>query len=96
MPTSLDIITSGLAGLSVGVRQSYDKTMLAYNKPEIIHAQFAEERTIPQGEGATINFRRMDRFAVATTPLVEGITPNPSTVSEVGLSMTPLQYGKLN
>ena len=61
--------------------------------PKYVHAQFAHKYSIAAKSGNTIKMRRYSRFAAATTPITEGITPNGIKQSKVDLLATVSQYG---
>jgi N4-gp56 family major capsid protein len=86
--------TPGSGGsIPAEVRQSYNTRLLLAAKPDLIHAQFADDQPIPKGEGTTMQMRRWELLPVATTPLTEGVTPtgNQATVTPVMVSIA--QYG---
>lgn len=57
------------------------------------HRSFAEVKALPRNYGDTINFRRYNKLAPATTPLTEGVTPDGSTASGSSITATLAQYG---
>lgn len=79
--------------LSSQVRTYYDRTILENAKPKLVHGQFGMTRPIPKNGGQTINFRRFDKLAPATTPLTEGVTPNGSKLNITQVTATVKQYG---
>lgn len=86
--------TPGAGGsIPAEVRQSYNTRLLLAAKPDLIHAQFADDEPIPKGEGTTMQMRRWELLSVATTPLTEGVTPtgNQATVTPITVSIA--QYG---
>lgn len=68
-------------------------TMLVTAKPQLIFEKYAKIEPIPKNKGQTIKFRRPIKFAAATTPLVEGVTPSPNTLSYEDVSVSLAQYG---
>lgn len=63
-------------------------------KPKLVHDQFGQEKPIPKGKGKTIEFRRYSPLPKALTPLVEGVTPQGSSLNvDVKLTATIKQYG---
>lgn len=92
MALNTNLTTS--AGLSVGQpTQHYHRTMLAYAKPNLVHAQFAEKVSMPKHVGKTIQFRRWIPLATIITPLEEATVPDGQTVSEEEITATVYQYG---
>lgn len=87
--------TSSGAGndLSTQLRTYYDRTLLQNAKPKLVYGQFAMVRPIPKNGGQTINWRRFDKLAPATTPLVEGKTPLASKLNVNKVEATVKQYG---
>lgn len=75
------------------VREHYNKVLLYWAKPKLVHARFARKYQVPQHEGRVINWRRFSRLATATTPLAEGVTPSPATLTVTKVSVTVNQYG---
>jgi N4-gp56 family major capsid protein len=71
----------------------YERTLLKENRPKYIYNRFAQKYSIGAKSGTTIKWRRYSRYAPATTPLTEGITPNGHKQSRVDLLATASQYG---
>jgi N4-gp56 family major capsid protein len=85
--------TTGSAGLSAELRTWYDKNLLARLLPRLVYMNFGQVRPMPAHEGQTVNFRRFDALAVATTALTEGVTPGNETPTISQVTATPAQYG---
>lgn len=79
--------------LSAEVRSYYDRNLLENAKPNLVYGQFGMERPLPANGGQTINFRRFDKLAPATTPLTEGVTPKGSKLNITQITATVKQYG---
>lgn len=71
----------------------YERVLLQPNFPKYIHNRFAQKSSIASKSGQTKKWRRYSRYAAATTPLTEGITPNGHKQSKVDLLATASQYG---
>lgn len=71
----------------------YERTLLQPNYPSYVHNRFAEKFSIANKSGNTIKFRRYARYAAATTPITEGVTPNGHKQSKIDLLATVSQYG---
>lgn len=72
----------------------YSKALLTMiRQTSYKHRMFAEERPLPRNYGDTINFRRFNKLAPATTPLTEGVTPDGKAASGTSLTATVKQYG---
>jgi N4-gp56 family major capsid protein len=50
-------------------------------------------QTLPKNKSKTIIFRRYNKLALATTPLVEGVTPTGSGMTKTDIQVTVKQYG---
>lgn len=79
--------------LSPEMRTFYSKQLLENLKPDLVYNQFAEKYPIPPHNGKTIQFRKMNKFAPATTPLVEGVTPAGTALDFTEMLVTVYQYG---
>lgn len=79
--------------LSVENKTFYDRVLLKRLLPNLVWAKFAQKKPLPRREGDTINFRRFNSLAPATTPLQEGITPAGNTLSISTVEATVKQYG---
>lgn len=71
----------------------YDRTLLERGLPLLTHAMFAQVRDIPKGNSNVIKFRRYGALSVATTPLIEGVTPLGQQLSVTDVPCTVNQYG---
>jgi N4-gp56 family major capsid protein len=71
----------------------YERTLLQENRPKYIFDRFAQRFSIGSKSGKTIKWRRYSRYAAATTPLTEGITPNGHKQARVDLLAIASQYG---
>jgi N4-gp56 family major capsid protein len=85
--------TTLLAGMAPELRTWYDKNLLARLLPRLVYMNFGQVRPMPLNEGQTVNYRRFDALAVATTPLTEGVTPGNETPTISQITATPEQYG---
>src|SRR3546814_6015325 len=52
-------------------------------------------RPMPKNKGTVIKFRRPRTFTAATTPLVEGVTPQSTQFSYEDVEATLKQYGQV-
>jgi len=85
--------TQTLAGLPIENKVFYDRVLLERMLPELVYADYGQKRPAPKHEGDTINFRKMNSLAVATTPIVEGVTPAGNALSMSSITATVSQYG---
>lgn len=71
----------------------YDKQLIRYAKPKLIHQQFGQKRNIPAKSGQDINFRSFASLGKALTPLTEGVTPDGQNLTVTEITAKPKQYG---
>ena len=89
---------SKLAGndLSAEMKTYYEKRLIDLAEPKLVHDQFGDKYPIPAGNGRTIEFRKYDSLAKATTPIVEGVTAAVKLAeSLVSLRLGTSKYGDL-
>ena len=79
--------------LSPEMKTYYDMTLIDYAQANLVHGQFAQKKPIPKGSGKTIEFRKFAPLAKATTPLVEGVTPQGKSLTVTDIEATVEQYG---
>ena len=79
--------------LSPEMKTFYDKALLKFAKPNLVHDQFAQKRNIPKNGGKTIEFRRYSQLPKALTPLTEGVTPDGQNLNVTTVPATVAQYG---
>lgn len=82
-----------LATVDPAVSTFYDRNLLENARALLAHEKWGQVRTLPEGSGTTIKFRRPNVLSVATVPLTEGVTPTGSSFTYTSLTATPLQYG---
>jgi N4-gp56 family major capsid protein len=70
-----------------------DKKLLVRAQPNNILGQFGQVRPIPKNKTDTIVFRRYEKLANATTPIVEGVTPTGKDMTYTDVQGTLKQYG---
>lgn len=68
--------------------------MLERAEPFLCMGRFGQQQPIPRNKTNTIKFRRYNAFAPSTTPLVEGVTPNPDIISSTDVTAVLQQYGR--
>lgn len=84
--------TTGSAGLSNEMKTFYDRVLLEYTVPVLLHANFAQKRSIPKNGGKTVEFRRLSILPTATTPLTEGVPPTLKDITISAITATIAQY----
>ena len=80
-------------GVSPGVVQYYERTLLENMKAEMVHHRDAQKRSLPLHNGKTVNFRRFTPFPAITTPLAEGVTPDGQTLEMTSFTAMVKPYG---
>lgn len=85
--------TTGTPGLSDEMKTYYEDRLIDYAEPNLVHDQFGDEYPIPANGGKTIEFRKYDSLAKATTPLTEGVTPDGQALNVSTITATVSQYG---
>lgn len=79
--------------ISVQMKTFYDKNIIRNAQPIMIHDQFGQKRPIPKNSGKKIEFRRLNPFPKATTPLTEGVTPDGRKLDWTKVESEVSQYG---
>lgn len=85
--------TTLLPDLSAEMKTYYEKRLIDYAEPSLVHDQFGDKYPIPAGGGKTIEFRKYSPLAKALTPLTEGVTPNGNKLEVTTLTAEVAQYG---
>jgi N4-gp56 family major capsid protein len=67
--------------------------MLTRGVPFLVIEKFGQTYVLPTKSSKTAKFRRYNALALATTPLVEGVTPSGQKVTVTDVSVTLEQYG---
>lgn len=81
------------SGLSAENKTFYEKVLLKSTKPNLVHTQFGQKRTIPKRGGKSIEWRKFSSLKKATTPLEEGVTPAGSKYNVEAITANVEQYG---
>lgn len=77
----------------VVIRDYYDRVALTKALPLLTFRRFGQKRPIPQNQGQRIRFTRWGRLSPATTPLIEGVTPKGSKLTQTDIVADLHQYG---
>lgn len=75
------------------IKEYYEKKLLDNARANLVHDQFGNKYTIPQGHGHTIEWRKITPFAKAMESLTEGVTPDGSTLNVEAITSELAQYG---
>jgi N4-gp56 family major capsid protein len=67
--------------------------MLSHAEPILVLSKFGQSKPLPKNKADNVKFRRPIPFAVATTPLVEGVTPVAKQMQYEDVAVTIQQYG---
>ena len=79
--------------LSPEMKAYYDRALIRFAQPKLVHSQFGQQKPIPQGSGKTIEFRRFSPLPKALVPLAEGVTPKGNSLNVTTVESTVDQYG---
>ena len=79
--------------LTPEMKTYYDRALIHFAKPKLVHAQFGQKKPIPAGNGKTIEFRRFSPLPKAMVPLTEGVTPKGNRINITTVESTVEQYG---
>ncbi len=85
--------TTESEGMNAEMKVFYEKRLIDQAEPKLIHDQFGDFYPIPLNGGKTIEFRKYDSLAKATTPLTEGVTPDGQSLNVSTVTATLAQYG---
>lgn len=82
------------SGISQRTNVYAERQMLKHAAPVMVLEKAGPlTKQMPKNKSATIKFRRPKVFSAATTPLVEGVTPNTTAFEYEDVSATLAQYG---
>ncbi len=80
-------------GLSAEISTYYERVFLARAMKRLVHEQGAQKKTMPAGEGKTVNFTRYTPLALATAALSEGSNPSETDLTASTVSATVAERG---
>jgi N4-gp56 family major capsid protein len=86
-------MTTVYGDISPAVAASSAVEMLKRGQPHLVIQQFGQAKPLGKNQTNTQKFRRYERLAAATTPLVEGVTPTGSSPTVTDYTATLSQYG---
>lgn len=69
--------------------------MLKHATPVMVLEKLGQSKPLPKNKSSTMKFRRPKVFTEATTPLVEGVTPDSTAFGYEDVSATLGQYGQV-
>ena len=79
--------------LTPEMKTYYDRALIRFATPKLVHAQFGQKKPIPKGSGKTIEFRKFSPLPKALNPLTEGVTPTGNELNVSTVESTVEQYG---
>lgn len=79
--------------LTPELKTYYDRELIHFASPKLVHAQFGQKKPIPKGSGKTIEFRKFSPLEKALVPLSEGVTPKGNALNVTTVESTVEQYG---
>lgn len=79
--------------LTPEMKTYYDRALIRFATPKLVHAQFGQKKPIPSGSGKTIEFRKFSPLEKALVPLSEGVTPKGNALNVSTVESTVEQYG---
>jgi N4-gp56 family major capsid protein len=85
--------TQTTALITAELQTYYDKKLLSRLIPNFVYANLGQKRSIPKGNGKTIDFRKFASLTAATTALTEGTTPAGNSITVTNTTATVSQYG---
>jgi N4-gp56 family major capsid protein len=71
----------------------YDRILLRRALPRLVHNMFGQQRPVDMNNGEQPKFRRYASLPQATSPLVEGVTPESQQLSKTDITGQLVQYG---
>lgn len=95
MPTNVQSYnsTTGTNALTAEQHTFFVDEMLERLIPNLTWMKYGMKKNIPRRKGATANFRRLNRLAVSTTALTEGVTPDGVDLNVTAVNAVVKEYG---
>lgn len=75
------------------VQAAFDRNLLRVAMPKLHHARPSQKRSLSRRSGNTQIFRRIEKLALALTPLLEGMPPAGRALAKTDISATIQQWG---
>ncbi len=79
--------------LSVEMKTFYNTSLLDNARNEHYFNQFGQKQVLPKNGGNKVEWRKIDTYAPALTPLTEGVTPDGRKVNMTKIEADIDQYG---
>ena len=84
---------TGTGQVTQAVTEYFNRRLLMKAKPYTPHNKFADIADIPRNQGTLIRRRRYTLLTAATTPIVEGVTPDLQQLAITNVDATVQEYG---
>ena len=91
--TNVTTQTGAGQDLSPEMKTYYNKNLIRYAKPLLVHGQFGQKKPIPKRGGKVQEWRRRDPLPKALTPLTEGVTPDGRKIEVKAMTAPVHQFG---
>lgn len=91
--TNVTTQTGAGQDLSPEMKTYYNKNLIRYAKPLLVHGQFGQKKPIPKRGGKVQEWRRRDPLPKALTPLTEGVTPDGRKIEVKAITAPVHQFG---
>lgn len=75
------------------MKEFYDTSLLENAKHTAVFAQLGAKQVLPARHGKTVEWRKFNTFAKATTPLQEGVIPTGQKFGMTNMTVTVNQFG---
>ena len=85
--------STGTGQVTQAVTEFFNRRLLLKARPYLAHNQFADIADIPRNQGTLIRRRRYTLLTAATTPIVEGVTPDLQQLAITNVDATVQEYG---
>ena len=88
----------GAAGMTVELKQTYDRIMLSRQETDTVYLQYGKKKPIPARGGKSIEFRGMTKITITagSYTLQEGSTPTETQATFRSVAATISQYGQFS
>lgn len=83
----------GKNDLSFEMKTFYKTSLLENSRAELFYNQFGMKQPLPKNGGKSVEWRKFDTFAKATTALTEGVTPDGNKINVTHKVAEIDQYG---
>lgn len=84
---------TGTAQISQATTEYFNRRLLTKAEPYLLHNKWADIADIPRNSGTLIRRRRYTLLTAATTPIVEGVTPDLQQLAVTNVDATVQEYG---